>query len=80
MVRYRVVVDKEACIACGVCYSVCPEVFEGDETGKSTLKSDYRVYDDAHKSEGLVGEELRGCVEEAKNSCPVEAISLERSE
>jgi len=27
-------VDKDLCIACGVCMALCPEVFQADAEGK----------------------------------------------
>jgi ferredoxin len=33
-------VNKEKCIGCGYCVSVCPEVFELGEDGKSKIKKD----------------------------------------
>lgn len=60
----KVVVDQEACLGCGTCASLCPEIFELDEVlGKS------RVI----KPEG--GDEA--CINEAIEACPVSAISLE---
>ena len=32
-------VDKEKCIGCGACVSVCPDGFEMDDDGKSIVKS-----------------------------------------
>ena len=53
-------VDKEKCIGCGSCESICPEVFEIKE-GKSTVKK---------------GQEnsQASCVKEAIETCPVDAI------
>lgn len=60
----KVVVDQEACLGCGTCASLCPDIFELDEVlGKS------RVI----KPEG--GDEA--CIREAMESCPVSAISWE---
>ncbi|OYT50659.1 MAG: hypothetical protein B6U76_12330 [Desulfurococcales archaeon ex4484_217_2] len=28
MAKYRVTIDKDACIGDGICISICPEVFE----------------------------------------------------
>ena len=54
-------VDKEKCIGCGACAALCGAVFEMHE-GKSKVK------------EGA--DASLPCVEQAKNSCPVQAISL----
>ena len=53
-------VNKDACIGCGVCASLCPDVFELGPDGKAVVK-------DPNSS--------APCVEEAKYSCPVNAIS-----
>jgi len=67
MPKYKVKVDKETCIGCGACASLCPDYFEIGEDGKAQLKGG--------KVEVEV-EEL-GCISEAKDSCPVNAISVE---
>jgi ferredoxin len=56
-------VNKEKCIGCGYCASVCPEVFELGEDGKSQVKK---------------GADLqKECIKEAKEGCPVGAIEEE---
>lgn len=57
-------VDQGKCIGCGLCISTCPDVFELDENGKSFVKTT----DDCEKA---------SCCQEAADSCPAEAISLE---
>ena len=60
----RVVVDQEACIGCGTCEGLCPEVFELDESlGKSQV-----ILPEGGDEE---------CIEDAIASCPVSAISWE---
>ncbi len=58
-------VDKDICIGCGLCPSICIEVFEMDDDGKAKV---------------IVDEVPKGHVEDAKDaaiSCPVNAISVE---
>ncbi len=52
-------IDKEKCIGCGLCSSICGEVFEMTDDMKAKVK----------KQKNLP------CVKEAAESCPVEAIS-----
>jgi len=48
-------VDKDLCIACGVCMALCPEVFQADAEGKSEV---------------IPGaDESLPCVDEAIDSC-----------
>jgi len=34
----KIAVDQEKCVGCGACVSLCPEVFEIGEDGKSRVK------------------------------------------
>ena len=52
-------VDKEKCIGCGMCVSVCPEVFEINDDSKAQVKAQKNI----------------PCVKEAISNCPVQAIS-----
>ncbi|MGL5245804.1 MAG: ferredoxin [Sarcina sp.] len=58
-------VDKDTCIGCGLCPSVCSEVFDMQDDGKA----------------GVITPEVpsncEGAVKEAEASCPVNAISIE---
>lgn len=59
-------VDKDTCIGCGLCPSICPDVFVlEDEDGKAKA-----ILPD-------VPDELKDDAEEAAASCPVEAITVE---
>jgi ferredoxin len=54
-------VDQEKCIGCGLCVSMCPEVFELGDDGKSHV----------------IGEKCdKHNLKEIVDSCPVSAISL----
>ena len=54
---------NENCISCGLCAGTCPEVFHMGEDGF------------AHGSE--FGSELRDVAQQARDGCPVSAISIE---
>ncbi|MCS7108026.1 MAG: ferredoxin [Sulfolobales archaeon] len=73
MAGLKISVNQDTCIACGVCYSLCPQVFEAAGDGKTQIVSQYRVGGKA--TEGEVDESLKDCVETAKNSCPTFSIS-----
>ncbi|MGQ9479696.1 MAG: ferredoxin [Thermoproteota archaeon] len=77
MARYKVSVNKDSCIACGVCYSTCPEVFEPDDEGKSQIVSKYRASISQSVSEGIVENSAADCARSAMETCPVQAISIE---
>jgi len=53
-------VNKKLCIGCGNCVAICEEVFEMTDDGKAIVKKGAKKCD---------------CIEEAIESCPVEAIS-----
>lgn len=58
-------VDKEVCIGCELCTSICPEVFSMDDDGKSIA-----IADD-------VPNVAEDSAVEARDSCPVSAINIE---
>ena len=67
----KVSIDREGCIGCGVCEVLCPEVFKLSDDGKSSIVERYRKIS---LGEGEVGDDLASCVENARDSCPVEVI------
>jgi ferredoxin len=53
-----VVVNKDKCIGCGLCASICSEVFAMGKDGKAMVKAQKKI----------------PCVKDAMESCPVNAI------
>ncbi len=58
----KVYVDKDACIGCGVCEGICPDVF---------------LMNDEGKAETIVPETEDSCAQDAADSCPTQAIKVE---
>lgn len=58
-------VDKDTCIACGLCPSICPECFEIEDDGKAGVTVD------------TVPGDCEDSAQEAAESCPVNAISVD---
>ena len=65
VIALKAIVDKDTCISCGLCPSICPDVFEFGDDGKAEA-----VVDE-------VPSEMEGMAQEAADSCPVSAISVE---
>ncbi|GFZ34129.1 ferredoxin [Clostridium zeae] len=61
----RAEVDKDTCIGCGLCPSICPEVFDMEDDGKAAA-----VNPD-------VPTEVEDSAKEAEEGCPVNAIAVE---
>lgn len=61
---YKIEVDKKKCIGCGSCEAICPESFFLKD-GKANVKQPKK--------------EKISCEEEAKNSCPTNAISIKKA-
>lgn len=59
-------VDRDTCIGCGLCPAICPEVFELTDEGY------------AHAIESEVPEDCQDEAMEAAESCPVDAIEVEK--
>ena len=61
----KAVVDKDLCIGCGLCPSICAEVFEMGDDGLSHVIVD------------TVPEDVEDAAQDAAESCPVDAIVIE---
>mgnify|MGYP002814640712 CR=1 FL=1 len=57
----KIKVDKEKCIGCGACVSVCPKAFKMEGVKAVPIKADVKVVT---------------CEKDAESMCPVQAISV----
>ncbi len=60
----KATVDQDTCISCGLCVSVCPEVFEYGDDEKAFSKVD-----------GIPSDQDESAIE-ARDGCPVDAIDI----
>ena len=60
----KVKIDRDVCIGCGICVSICPEIFEMDDENIAVVKTE------------SVQAELEPGVREAAEGCAVEAIII----
>jgi ferredoxin len=69
---YKIEVDREACIACGVCYGTDPAHYEGDSESKSQVIGGKGN----GKSIGSFDDGAKTDAQRAADSCPVTAITI----
>ena len=55
---------NENCVSCGLCVNLCPAVFTMTQEGYAAARDE-------------IGPEQEGMVQEAAESCPVDAIEVE---
>ncbi|MFW5903961.1 MAG: ferredoxin [Candidatus Saliniplasma sp.] len=68
----KVTIDQEACIACGQCYAVCPDVFQDDGSGTAELVNEFQG---SEVFKGEVPDDI-DCSRDAEDACPVDAIEV----
>lgn len=69
----KIILEKEKCIGCGSCVSLCPKFFELEEDGKAHLKGSQ--VDKKSENDELEIKEA-DCSKEAVEICPVQCIKI----
>ena len=66
----KISIDKDKCIKCGLCASICPEIFILREDGIEINCDDNLIGKEN-------GKKLTDDLEMAEASCPVKALTIE---
>lgn len=61
----KATVDRDTCVGCGLCESVCPNVFEMDSDSIAEVITD------------VISPENQDCAIAAQDECPVSAITVD---
>lgn len=64
----KVRINKDACIGCGLCISLADQVINFDDEGKANI---------ILGQDSEVPADLESSVQEAADSCPVQAVEVE---
>ncbi len=71
----KVSIDRNDCISCGNCWTICPDFFEQNHNDDfSQVIEMYRV--GGNIAEGEAPQKLENLVREAADSCPVQIIHV----
>ena len=73
MAKHKILHYKDECISCGACAAICPEFWEMDEDGLSTLKGATKV---GENFELEISSDDKAENEEAAEVCPVQIIHV----
>jgi ferredoxin len=68
----KIIHERDKCIGCGACASICPKFWDLSEDGKATLKNSSSNQDGNYEIEL----EMLECNQEAADSCPVQCIMI----
>jgi len=65
MTAFKIIHERDKCIGCGACASICPENWEIADDGKSKPK--------------MTNLDALGCNQEAADACPVGCIKIKKA-
>jgi ferredoxin len=68
----KVVLEKEKCIGCGTCVTLCPKYFEMGKDDRASLKGGVS----SGETEQLTISNIE-CIKDAADSCSGQAINIE---
>ena len=77
--KYRIEHDRDICIGCSACASVCPEYWVMESDGKSSIKGHTRTGNGEEEILGTNEQPLENDFDgnmDAAESCPVNCIHL----
>ena len=75
MANVTVKIDRDQCISCESCWTVCPEVYEQNASDSwSQIVPKYQVGGDP--ATGAIPDNLQAKAQEAADSCPVTIIHV----
>lgn len=66
----KIKVDRDACIGCGACQAICPDVFELNDEGFAEVKDEIKELEQ-------LDDETKESAIDAKEGCPTSAIITE---
>lgn len=72
----KITINRDDCIECGSCESICADVFHLPSGEKSTIVEKYRT--GGLPEQGEVPASLEACTQESADACPVSAISTQK--
>ena len=74
----NVSIDRVACISCGSCWDTCPDFFEENpEDSFSQIIEEFRT--NGMIAEGESPQDLKDCILDAADLCPVQIIRVDES-
>ena len=74
MAKYTIEIQRDQCTACGTCYSLDPDHFEGDDEGYATVIGGETT---EALSKGSFDDDMMDAAQDAAESCPEQIISVD---